>query len=43
MIWSIGTIHRTIKMKAIGVTNDSFAEYNEESNKNVLNIKSMTM
>ena len=27
------TIPRTIKMKPIGVTNDSFAEYNEESNK----------
>ena len=27
------TIHRTIKMKPIEVTNDSYAEYNEESNK----------
>ena len=27
------TIHRTIKMKPIDVTNDSCAEYNEESNK----------
>ena len=27
------TVHRTIKMKPIGVTNDSLAEYNEESNK----------
>ena len=27
------TIHRTIKMKPIEVTNNSFAEYNEESNK----------
>ena len=27
------TIHRTIKMKPIDVTNDSFVEYNEESNK----------
>ena len=26
-------IHRTIKMKPIEVTNNSFAEYNEESNK----------
>ena len=26
------TYHRTIKMKPIGVKNDSFAEYNEESN-----------
>ena len=27
------TIHRTIKMKLIDVTDYSFAEYNEESNK----------
>ena len=27
------TVHRTIKMKPIDVTNDFFAEYNEESNK----------
>ena len=27
------TIHKTIKMKPIDVTNDSYAEYNEESNK----------
>ena len=27
------TIHRTIKMKSIDVADDSFAEYNEESNK----------
>ena len=27
------TIHRTIKMKPIKVTNDSYAEYNEDSNK----------
>ena len=27
------TVHRTIKMKPIGVTDNSFAEYNEESNK----------
>ena len=27
------TIHRTIKMKPIDVTDDSFAEYNEQSNK----------
>ena len=27
------TIHRTIKMKPIEVTNDSYAEYNEDSNK----------
>ena len=28
------TVHKTIKMKPIDVTDDSFAEYNEESNKN---------
>ena len=27
------TVHKTIKMKRIDVTDDSFAEYNEESNK----------
>ena len=27
------TIHKTIKMKPIDVTNNSYAEYNEESNK----------
>ena len=27
------TVHRTIKMKSINVTNDSFAECNEDSNK----------
>ena len=27
------TVHRTIKMKPIDVTSDSFAEYNEDSNK----------
>ena len=27
------TVHRTIKMKPIDVTNDSYAEYNEDSNK----------
>ena len=27
------TVHRTIKMKTINVTDDSFAEYNEDSNK----------
>ena len=33
------TVHRTIKMKPIDVTNDSFAEYNEESNKKVPKLK----
>ena len=27
------TVHKTIKMKPIDVTDDSFVEYNEESNK----------
>ena len=27
------TYHKTIKMKPIDIKNDSFAEYNEESNK----------
>ena len=33
------TVHRTIKMRPIDVTNDSFVEYTEESNKKVLNLK----
>ena len=33
------TIHRTIKMKPIDVTDDSFAEHNEESNKRNPNFK----
>ena len=33
------TVHRTIKMKPIDVTNDSFAENNEESNKKGLKFK----
>ena len=40
------TVHRTIKMKAIDVidvTSDSYAEYNEDSNKKILNIKLVTM
>ena len=28
------TVHRTIKMKSIDVTSDSYAEYNEDSNLN---------
>ena len=28
------TVHRTIKMKLIDVTSDSYAEYNEDSNEN---------
>ena len=27
------TLHKTIKIKPVDVTNDSFAKYNEESNK----------
>ena len=30
------TYHRTIKMKPIGVKDDSFAEYNEEFNEKIL-------
>ena len=33
------TYHKTIKMKPIDVKNDSFAEYNEESNEKDLNSK----
>ena len=33
------TVHRTIKMKLIDVTSDSFAEYNEGPNKRILNLK----
>ena len=33
------TIHRTIKMKPIDVTDDSFAEYNEDFNKKVPKFK----
>ena len=38
------TVHRTIKMKAIEVTNDCCTEYNEDpSNKKILNLKLVTM
>ena len=33
------TIHRAIKIKPIDVTNDSYVEYNEESNKKGLKFK----
>ena len=33
------TIHRNIKMKPIDVANDSYVEYNEDSNKKILNLK----
>ena len=37
------TVHRTIKMKPIDVTDDSYAEYNKESNKKALNLKLVIM
>ena len=33
------TVHRTIKMKPIDVTPISYVEYNEDSNKKILNLK----
>ena len=33
------TVNRTIKMKLIDVTSDFYAEYNEDSNENILNLK----
>ena len=33
------TVHKTIKMKPIDVTSDSYAEYNEDSNKKDLKFK----
>ena len=37
------TVHRTIKIKPIDVTNDSYVEYTEDFNKKVLNLKLVTM
>ena len=37
------TVNRTIKMKLIDVTSDSYAEYNEDSNENILNLKLVTV
>ena len=37
------TVHKTMKMKLIDVTDDSFVEYNEESNKKILNLKLVIM
>ena len=37
------TVHRTIKMKPIDVTDDSFAEYNEEQIKKILNLRLVIM
>ena len=36
-------VHKTIKIKPVDVTNDSYVEYNEDSNKKILNLKLMTM
>ena len=36
-------VHKTIKMKPIDVTSDSYVEYNNDFNKKVLNLKLMTM
>ena len=37
------TAHRTIKMKPIDVTSDSYAEYNEDSNENNPSLKLQIM
>ena len=37
------TVHRTIEMKPIDVTSDSFAEYNKIQIKKILNLKLVTM
>ena len=37
------TVHKTIKMKPIDVTSDSYAEYNEDSNKKILDLKLVIM
>ena len=37
------TVHNTIKTKPIDVTDDSYAEYNQDFNKKILNLKLMTM
>ena len=37
------TVHKTIKMTHIDVTNHSYAEYSEDFNKKVLNLKLATM
>ena len=37
------TVHRTIKMKPIDVTDDSHAEYNEDFNKKDPNLKLVAM
>ena len=37
------TVHGTIKIKSIDVTTDSYAEYNEDFNKKILNLKLVIM
>ena len=37
------TVRRTIKMKHIEVTSDYYTEYNEDSNKKILNLKLVIM
>ena len=37
------TVHRTIKIKTIDVTSDSYVEYNKDSNKKILNLKMVIM
>ena len=37
------TVRRTIKMKLIEVTSDFHAEYNEDPNKTILNLKLVIM
>ena len=37
------TVHKTIKMKPIDVTDDFYAEYNENSNKKIPNLTLVTM
>ena len=37
------TVHRTIKIKPIEGTSDSYAEYNKTFNKKILNLKLVTI
>ena len=37
------TVHRTIKMKPIDFTDDSYVEYDEDLTKKILNLKLMIM
>ena len=37
------TVHKTTKMKPIDVTDDSFAEYNENQIKKILNLRLVIM